>query len=95
MVKRGTLSAETVGLGSVLRVAPFAPCANAWLCLTNDRAGLLGGQTEGGLALGICATVMRIPRFDDSFSDMSGNYSPEKSDFGISCVRARIGALGA
>jgi hypothetical protein len=44
MVKRGTLSAETVGLGSVLRVAPFAPCANAWLCLTNDRSGLLGAR---------------------------------------------------
>ena len=36
IVKRGALSAETVGLGSVLRVASFAHCANAWLRLTND-----------------------------------------------------------
>ncbi len=64
-MKRGTLSAETVGLGSVLRVAPFAPCANAWLCLTNDRSGLLGARRRRGLALGICETVMRIPGFDD------------------------------
>jgi len=60
IAKGGTLSAETVGLGSILRVAPFARCANSWLSLTNDRPGLLGAAARG-LALGICETVMPIP----------------------------------
>ena len=47
IAKRGTLSAETVGLGSILRVAPFARCANSCLSLTNDRPGLLGAAAPG------------------------------------------------